>query len=205
MRRILTVSAIAIILLGASLTAAAASVDSQAPAPQLTPPAGAVRGGMTTQCKVADRALVTPAMLADPSNIATLCAKSGLPGSGPAAPASNVARPFSTVSGNCGEAWFYIYNGTTSGLAKFYEGAYPWTSPIDYGSALVTWQNLTKGGFQRYSRYVWANTSGYSWTNWDYNVATKSGTVFGTMTGDVLLWDGSICTINWPTDTENVR
>lgn len=177
-------------------TAPAALAAQQGSAPMAT-----ATGIMTTVCKVNPK-LVSPAILANPANVKALCARSGVPGSGSAAP-KNAMIPKNTVYGNCGFSEFWILSTSTHGTARFFEVAYPYPAPIAYGSADISWHNLSKGGRQTFTDLVTANTNGWDWTHNDYR-NTKTGIVFGTMWGDVFLTNGLICAIDYPSDTHTV-
>jgi hypothetical protein len=160
---------------------------------------------MTVECRVSNLSLVSRADLASQATVSQLCARSGIPGSGPfAAGARGMTRPDNTVPGNCGEAWLYIYSTSHSGTTRFRSGAYPWYSAIDYGSATLFYQNLTKGNWQTWDDYVHANYQGWFWEGDDYRF-TKTGIVYSYIFGDVLLRSGVICSIDFPTDTETIH
>jgi hypothetical protein len=181
---------------------AAATVPAALAAPRASTPATMVRGEMTTACKVTNPQLVSPAILADPASVKALCARSGIRGSGFAAPVGAMI-PKNTVVGNCGFSEFWILGTSTHGEARFFEVAYPYPSPISYGYADVQYHNLSKGGTLSWADSVWANTNGWDWTHNDYKY-TKTGIVFGYMDGNVLLDNGLICAINYPSDTHTI-
>ncbi len=184
-------------LMGASATAAVAAPSSSGQTRSAaSAPLVVATGTMTVLCKVTNKAAVSRAILSDPAKTRALCASAGVSGSGAAAPAGR-AVPEGVSTGACGESWFYIYQGSPSGHAEFEEGAYPYPAGISYGSASITVQNLSKGGTQNWADYVWANNSGWFWSNIDYRF-TKTGIVFGYMSGDVLLDNGEVCGIDYP-------
>lgn len=191
-------------LMGVSATAAVAAPSSSGHARSAaSAPLVVAKGTMTVLCKVANKAAVSRAILADPAKTRALCASAGVPGSGAAARAGQII-PQGVVTGSCGESWFYIYQWRPSGHAQIDEGAYPYPAGLSYGSAHITVQNLSKGGTQVWTDFVWANESGWFWSNYDYKF-TKTGTVFGYMSGDVILDNGYVCSIDYPSDTTPIH
>jgi hypothetical protein len=75
---------------------------------------------------------------------------------------------------------------------------------IAHGSAPLFYQNLSKGNWQPWDDAVTANSGGWFWAGDDYKF-TKTGIVYSYIFGDVLLDNGSICSIDFPTDTETIH
>jgi hypothetical protein len=162
-----------------------------------------VRVAMTAQCRIADPASVSHKDLSSKAKVDALCAKIGIPGSGAAAPRRVGVRPLNVVSGNCGSSWLYIYNQFNGGTPQFYVGAQSLPAELDYGAATITWQNLTKGGTSIINLAVSPNNDPFTWLDF-VSRYTKVGTIFAYMAGDVLLTNGELCYMDYPTDTENV-
>ncbi|HWE88779.1 MAG TPA: hypothetical protein VG317_04880 [Pseudonocardiaceae bacterium] len=112
------------------------------------------------------------------------------------------ARPNGSVQGDCGESYIYI-DDLGGGTAEFNTGAESYLGPIAYGSATVGWSNADTGANNTFNLPVTANNGASAWDAFtDDN--TGAGTVSADLSGDVVIDSGTVCTIDYPTDTEGV-
>jgi hypothetical protein len=158
---------------------------------------------MTALCRLSKPELATPQVLAQPAAVAALCKQFGIAGSGAEAAVAPGAVPADSAPGNCGTAYVSVNNEDNNGFPLFKFGARSILGPIGSGSATIWWQNLSNGATGNFNRAIIPNAGSFAWAG-SQNADTGRGTVFTTMTGDVFITTGYICSIDPPADTENI-
>jgi hypothetical protein len=138
---------------------------------------------MTVACTV-DSAKVRPGQ-----SLADLCASAG----------GGIA-PNDTVTGQCGDSFLYIWN-LGNGIAAFEVGADSDLGPIAYGSATVSWANISTAYSTAYNLPVTANVGPANWFDWR-DIYTGGGDIIASMGGDVMLTTGVVCHFLYPFDDE---
>jgi hypothetical protein len=110
--------------------------------------------------------------------------------------------PQNVVRGNCGDSFLFVFN-LGNGVAGFETGADSSLGPILFGSASVSWINVNNLFFNTFNLLVTGNAGPASW--FDFNDQfTGRGTVVADMSGDVFVGNLTICSIDFPTDVENI-
>ena len=190
------------VLLAAATSAVLASVAFAVPAQAAQGTTSAVSAKATVACKLTDPKAATSATLADAAATKELCQKWGIPGSGPYAPGFT---PASTVYGNCGSSFIYLYDRQNGGNPDFNYGVNSTLGPIITGSVAIWWQNLRTNGANHFDRTVYPNAGPNSFSEHYYDEWTGTGAVYTTMTGSVEVGSGTVCTLAVPTDTESIN
>jgi hypothetical protein len=108
--------------------------------------------------------------------------------------AGPTARPDTTVSGDCGESWLYMGNAG-NGDAQFYYGFQSTLGNVVYRALNVTWLNWNDNYSDGLYDFGGMNDSFYANSRAEF---AGAGFVTGVMSGEVLLWWGGICTIDYP-------
>jgi hypothetical protein len=116
-------------------------------------------------------------------------------------PASGAAAvPETTVDGNCGDSFLYMWNHR-GGEATFWYGFHSTKGTVLHRDLHVSWVNWNQSVLGNFNDSIYMWDASYSQTTSKY---TKPGFVSGVLYGDVLLWWGGICTLLNPTSSTTV-
>jgi hypothetical protein len=116
-------------------------------------------------------------------------------------PASGAgAIPETTVNGNCGDSFLYMWNHG-GGDATFWYGFHSTKGTVFYRDLHVSWANWTRGVHGNFSDSTYMWNASFSHTT---NRYTKQGFVTGVAYGEVYLWWGGICSLLYPTSSTHV-